>query len=644
MRYLMIVGLVATGGCIGTVGTASAQRAEQNAARAAEDAFGVSYANESIGLYDEEDVRGFSPIDAGNVRLEGLYIDQRADLSYRVVDSSIIRVGLTAIDYPFPAPTGIADFRLPDSPDALVVSPRLTAGSFGDIGIETDVRAPVIGKTLSVAGGVGAYRDNEAFGGTPEVLSAGISARWRPTVDVEIIPFWSTDRYWSEESRPTYFVDGAFLPPRIGDRQRYTGQRWATNISRGDNAGLIARGRWGGWSLAAGLFRSVFTIARDRTTVWLDVDRAGAGVETVFAAPPSRYASTSGELRLSRSWVEGSRVHRVHVSVRARDQARLYGNAEAVALPRRSIDTRRPVDEPAFDFQPRTPDDVRQVTLGLAYEGRWQGRGSVNIGVQKTDYRKTVRPLDRAGIDARERPWLVNLMASLDLTKNVAAYAGVTRGLEESDVAPDIAVNRNAAPPALRTRQIDGGLRIALGKTLQAAIGLFDVRKPYFNLDGADIYRRLGEVRHRGVEGSLSGTASPALSIVAGAVLLDPRVSGALVEDGTIGARPVGVTRSRIVLALDLHPPGWNGSSLDVQVTRHGGSFADQANIVRLPSRPVVALGARHRLHLAGRDVIARVQVNNLFDTYRWVANASEGLYFNAGRYVSVSLAADLNV
>ncbi|RYF48533.1 MAG: hypothetical protein EOO38_09910 [Cytophagaceae bacterium] len=83
MRKLILMAL-ATFGC---ASQAVAQRADQNAARAAEDAFGVSYANESVGLYDEEDVRGFSPIDAGNVRIEGLYIDQQADLSYRIVDS-----------------------------------------------------------------------------------------------------------------------------------------------------------------------------------------------------------------------------------------------------------------------------------------------------------------------------------------------------------------------------------------------------------------------------------------------------------------------------------------------------------------------------------------------------------------------------
>jgi iron complex outermembrane receptor protein len=638
MRNLGLLALAA----VGCASEAAAQRADQNAARAAEDAFGVSYANESVGLYDEEDVRGFSPLDAGNVRIEGLYFDQQTDLSYRVVDSSIIRIGLTAIDYPFPAPTGIADFRLPDAPKALVLSPRLNAGTFGDASIEADIRSPIVGDVLSAAGGFGLYRDNEWFGGTPEWLGAGVSFRWRPAPDTEITPFWSLDKTWSEEAVPTYFTSGSFVPPRVDGRRNYTGQGWATNSSRGSNTGMIARTRQGEWSVAAGLFRSIYAVTRDRTTLWLDVDEQGVGTETVYAAPASRDASTSGEMRVSRTFAEGPRVHRLHASVRARDQARLYGTAEATGLPRRNIATRAPAAEPSFGFGERTRDDVRQVTAGLAYEGRWKGRGSLNVGVQKTDYRKRVRPPGHDGIVSRDRPWLFNLMASLDIASALSAYAGVTRGLEESEVAPDIAINRNAAPPALRTRQVDAGLRARMGD-LQAAVGVFDVRKPYFNLDGANFYRRLGEVRHRGIEGSLSGDLMPFASLVAGAVLLDPRITGELVTNGTIGARPVGTSPSRVVLALDVHPVGWGGSSFDIQVTRHGGTFADQANAVRLASRPTVAIGARHRLRLGRREVIARVQVSNLFDAYRWIADSSGGLTYNSGRYVGFSLATDLD-
>jgi iron complex outermembrane receptor protein len=93
-------------------------------------------------------------------------------------------------------------------------------------------------------------------------------------------------------------------------------------------------------------------------------------------------------VRVSRTFTEGPRLHRFHASVRARDQARLYGEAEAVELSRRDIMTRALVAEPAFAFVERTPDDVRQVSGGIPYEGCWSGRGSINIGIQKTGYRK----------------------------------------------------------------------------------------------------------------------------------------------------------------------------------------------------------------------------------------------------------------
>lgn len=46
-----------------------AQRVGENPVTAAEDAFGTSVGGESIGLYHPGNVRGFSPITAGNVRL-----------------------------------------------------------------------------------------------------------------------------------------------------------------------------------------------------------------------------------------------------------------------------------------------------------------------------------------------------------------------------------------------------------------------------------------------------------------------------------------------------------------------------------------------------------------------------------------------
>ena len=107
MRRLTIALLLTTAG-----EAALAQRADDNATTQAEDAFGTSVGNESFGLYNPFSVRGFSPVDAGNVRIEGLYFDQQANPTGRLIEGTTVRVGLSAQSYPFPAPTGIADHSL----------------------------------------------------------------------------------------------------------------------------------------------------------------------------------------------------------------------------------------------------------------------------------------------------------------------------------------------------------------------------------------------------------------------------------------------------------------------------------------------------------------------------------------------------
>ena len=50
---------------------ALAQRTDDNAVTQTDDAFGKTVGDEQIGIYNPGDVRGFSPIDAGNVRKIG---------------------------------------------------------------------------------------------------------------------------------------------------------------------------------------------------------------------------------------------------------------------------------------------------------------------------------------------------------------------------------------------------------------------------------------------------------------------------------------------------------------------------------------------------------------------------------------------
>ena len=84
-----------------------AQRADENATTQSDDAFGRSVGNESLGIYNLGDVRGFSPIDAGNVRIEGLYFDRQSDPPQPLVAGSAIRVGIAAQIIPFRRPLAL---------------------------------------------------------------------------------------------------------------------------------------------------------------------------------------------------------------------------------------------------------------------------------------------------------------------------------------------------------------------------------------------------------------------------------------------------------------------------------------------------------------------------------------------------------
>ena len=91
---------------------AAAQRTGENAVTSADDAFGTSVGNETIGLYSVDEVRGFSPAAAGNIRIDGLYLGGIVINNPRIQAGSNVRVGLSAQGYAFPAPTGIVELSI----------------------------------------------------------------------------------------------------------------------------------------------------------------------------------------------------------------------------------------------------------------------------------------------------------------------------------------------------------------------------------------------------------------------------------------------------------------------------------------------------------------------------------------------------
>lgn len=637
MKKILMIG-AGTAALLATPGAAWGQRTGENPVSSAQDAFGTSVGNERVGLYSPFGARGFSPVQAGNVRINGLYIDYQADLSDRLIAGSDVRVGLTAQGYPFPAPTGVADFslRLPGS--EAVASTVVGIGPFGGPRVEVDAQLPVT-DTLGIAAGVGVNRQELYYGGDQRLLTAAVVARWRPRADIEIIPFWGLQEEDGQEAQPIVFTDGAYLPPEI-ERRRYFGPEWAQNEGRDVNYGLLATFGFDDWTLRGGAFRAIAQDFRNFTPLFLNTTPDGEADRVVVADQARRFASTSGELRLTRQVAEGDRLHLIHLMGRGRIRDRRYGGGQSFDLGRGRIDEPIAAPEPDFTLGPQTTDQVRQLTFGLGYHGLWRDVGELSLGIQRSSYEKAVvRPSGALPV-SKSSPWLFNGTLSALASSDLAFYAGYTKGLEESPVAPDIAVNRGEAPPAIITEQMDAGFRYAINPALRLVAGVFDVRKPYFALDPGLVFRELGEVRNRGIETSLAGQITPRLSVVLGAVFLDARVSGDAVELGLIGPRPVGSIGRSVNGALNWNLPWVEGLSLDLAYQSTSDRVTAEETLF-IPARYVASLGGRYRFGLLGKPATFRAQLASVNGVYGY-NNIGEGYYYSPPRQFQMNLTVDL--
>ncbi len=630
----------------GTATTARAQRATENAVTKAEDAFGTQVGNENVGLYGIQSARGFSPEQAGNLRIEGLYFDQQARFGNRISKGTVMRVGLSALSYPFPAPTGIGDIQLRIPGDETQASAAISythPTGQPQASISTDAEIALSPGKLAAGIGLSAYRRVAEWRGANVGINAGATLRWTPTDSVEIIPLLT----WSlplddEETQPLILPAGAYLPPRI-DRDVFISQEWADHATKDLNLGVITRAFLpGAWRLQVGMFRSARKEPTNVTVFYRNVQQNGASTLDAFADPATSRRSYSGEIRLTRAFTEGDRLHTVHFSAKGRDVARVFGGGTGAALGPIIFGVETPRPEPTFAFGPTSDDHARQISPGISYIGQWRDVGDISFGVQKSFYTRDVTQPTLPLASTTSSPWLYNGTVTFFATNKLALYSSFTRGLEESGIAPENAVNRGEALPASLTKQIDGGIRYRVTSGLTLLAGVFEVSKPYFDRDPANLFTAVGDIRHRGIEISLAGQPVPSLTVVAGVMLLQPRISGSTVDRGLIGAVPPGRTPQLIRFNADYAPPSWGGLSLETQIEHRGASFANRVNTFKVEAATLVDVGTRYKFKAFGTSSSLRLQVQNLTNAYGWQVTGSSGSFaYEGSRRFAARLAVD---
>lgn len=580
----------------------------------AQDAFGVRIGVERFGLYSERQVRGFSLEAAGNYRIDGLFYTPVVTPANPSVADVTIRVGLNALQFDFPSPSGVVDYQLRGPAAKPSFTVRGGIDSFETPFVEGDfsIGTPDFG----LAGGVQLYDSNFADASEGDFWSVGFVPQWRPAPGLTLkgLISYARLRYDGDQG---FAPAGAFLPPYIGDFNRVAPKNGELDDRTG-NYGATLRYQSG----PTDWFASAFLSTRDRPKLDFlfvaDLDRTGLG-DAIFITSPENTAETySGEAGVRRRFDLGDWDHLATISLRGRQSEVTTPRGRVISVgPLRLTDPQvalGPIDRSPTGIE--TVDTVDQVALGASFRTSYRDWLEVRAGAQRMRYEKAQRTTGQPNAANTTEEWLYNGSLTARLSDQVTTYASYTRGIEESGAAPLNAVNRGAVLPPVLAEQAEIGARWQIAENVSLVASAFVIEKPIPGLNAAGDFGLSGDVRHSGIEMSLNARPNPALTLVAGAVVMnqDREAAGAGEPDGS----PIGVAETRGLLGFTYRPPGAR-LSFDGQAVYDGARFVDLANTVETDGYWAVNLGARYRF--GGEDgPVLRAQVVNALGVEQWVA------------------------
>src|SRR6185437_9840332 len=126
------------------------------------------------------------------------------------------------------------------------------------------------------------------------------------------------------------------------------------------------------WALAAGLFHS-----RERDPMgyhpYLTLLSSHTADFVMDVVPPFTAESTSGELRLSRTFSRGAHTQELQLAVRGRTVNREFGGDSITDFGANPLMSQAFTTQPNVAFGSVSLDRTRQLDIGLTFEEHWQG-------------------------------------------------------------------------------------------------------------------------------------------------------------------------------------------------------------------------------------------------------------------------------
>lgn len=247
-------------------------------------------------------------------------------------------------------------------------------------------------------------------------------------------------------------------------------------------------------------------------------------------------------------------------------------------------------------------DEKLLVTLGVRDQTVEQKTYSLTTGAQTAGYEEgAVSPL--AGIVIKP-------------LENVSLYANHTKGLTRGTIIGAGFSNTGEALAPFKSTQNEVGVKVDFGK-ITAVASVFNIERPNLETDPATNRRGyMGEQRNRGLELAAYGEIASGLRLMTSAMFNDAKVKSVTNVDGNDA---VGVPDFTANLGLDWDTKWIDGLSLNGRVIHTSEAYYNGANTLNVPSWTRYDIGARYTTKAAGKPVVLRANLENLFDKNYWL-------------------------
>ena len=476
-----------------------------------------------------------------------------------------------------------------------------------------------------------AYKDGEqatdGYDWTHKV--AALALDWRAAPGLLVSTMFEAADNDLPRLQPFFVLSPGISVPKAPDANRNIAQSWDNFETRARNTQI--RADWAfaeKWSLTAQALHS----SDKRPAVKnarIGVIQNTEGDAILFGDQgPFDFIDSSAQVRVHGKAVTGSIKHDVAVGANTfREKQRSSTSTESLGIfPTNLYD---PVDSDEPTGIPMTTG-ISQRSRGssvflsdiVSFDERWSvllGARRAKLGVDNFDLTSGARTASNAV--SKTTPTLALMFKP---ARNALLYANYAEGLEQGGTAPVGTINADQRLGPIVTKQYELGGKLDLAN-LGLAVAVFDMRKPLEITDpSTNLFVQDGQQRHRGIEFTATGSVSRNLTVVAGAMLLDPKAEDTG-DPATEGKTPIGVAKVTANLWGSYRISALPGLSVNGGVYYSGAQYADGANSQRVPSWTRLDLGLRYDHRLGASKVSYLLGVENLGDRDYWTG-AQQGL------------------